>query len=195
MQITRYTEDTDTQVIERTDGQSYIEGYAVRWYDGTPGTEFQLGPNRVERIVRSAFDGILNDPNEDTKCRFNHSREWTLGDKSTGLVLRSDEYGVRYRLPYDPADPQHQVVRSKRQKNLITGSSFKADVKYRWKRENDKDVAEVVDVARLYDVGPCDKAAYASTTAVVRAEDTDEYKQFLAQQETDKRLEQLKNLV
>ena len=39
--IRRYSDIHDTQIVERSGGESRLEGYAIVWYDGTPKTEFQ----------------------------------------------------------------------------------------------------------------------------------------------------------
>ena len=68
--IRRYSDIHDTQIVERSGGESRLEGYAIVWYDGSPKTEFRQG-NLVERVLPDALD--LSKQTDPVVLRFNHS--------------------------------------------------------------------------------------------------------------------------
>lgn len=200
--IERYNAESELQWVERADGSQAIEGYAVRWYDGTPGTEYKLPNGRVERIERHAFDDVLKS-NANVQLRWNHSRDFTLGDTTTGLILRSDQYGIRFSHPYDASDPDHVKVKTKIKKGLAKGSSFKASAQLRFADENGQHIQYVSRIINLEDVSVVDRPAYAGTAALVRYENEEEiersYQDWLASEkqkaEDAALLEKLNNLI
>jgi HK97 family phage prohead protease len=198
-QIERQLPDCELQLVERADGSRYFEFYAVRWYDPRdPGTEYQLPNGRVERVERHAFDDVLS--SDDVSFRWNHSRDFELGTKETGLILRTDEFGLRGIHPYDGEDPDHQKVRAKIVKKLARGGSFKARAMLRFADEGGKHVQYVSKILSLEDVSIVDKPAYKGTAAIVRSENEEEiersYQEWCEQQKQDAALlEKLDNLI
>lgn len=192
--IERYIQDCELQLVERADGSLYFDFYAARWYDPKdPGTEYQLPSGRLERIERHAFDDVLDDP--ETRLRINHSRDFDLGDKSTGLVLRTDQYGLRSIHPFDPTDVDHQKARSKITKKLAKGASFKATALLRFERQGNNIIQWVTKITRLEDVSIVDRPAYKGTTAMMRCEHEEEierqYQEWIEserQKEEDRKL-------
>ena len=146
--ITRYTSEHETEIIERG-GQREITGYASVFFDGTANTEYKIGDNLYERINRSAFDRPLAQ-HQNTEVRYNHSQDFVLATVETGAVIRTDEKGLRYSIPYDPQDPQHQTVKSKGEKGVIRESSFQATKPtYRYAEDNGKHIAWLTSVKDL----------------------------------------------
>jgi HK97 family phage prohead protease len=191
--IERYTKDHETQIVERSDGTSWIEGYAVVW------GEYQMPNGRWERVDRSAFTKVLAEQTEPVSARFNHSRDYELDRSDLSLTLTSDIHGLRYKFPYDSSDPDHAKVRSKIKKGLIRGSSFKALASYKWQNDGNREIGVVEEIARLDDVGPVDHPANQNTTAIMRS-DSDEleasYQEWKTQMgETEKRLARIDKLV
>lgn len=169
-------------------GQRYLRGYAVRFYNGSPETE-GYGPGYMIRIESNAFDKVMND---NVALRFNHSREFTLGNKSTGLTVHKDQNGIVYDHPWDEGDVDFQRIEQKMKKGLITGSSWKGDANVRWHSEGDKDIATVFDVFNFEDVGPCDIPACSGVgSPVIMSANTQSSldEQYRAWVETKKRLD------
>jgi HK97 family phage prohead protease len=175
------------EMVVRSDGSEHLEGYAVVFYDGTPKTEYPLGPNKVERVRPSAVDESLWQSK--VEARFNHSDDYLLDDTEATLQLTKDGKGLRYSLPYDKSDPQHQTVRSKIMKRQIKGSSFRADALCRWEQEGDKSVRWIEKVENLVELGPCYRPAFKGTSAMIRSADDDGYEKW---QETQKRVAKYK---
>lgn len=107
-----------------TDGQAF-EGYAVRWYDPRDeGTQYKLRDGLVERVKRGAFTKTLND-GHDIQALYHHKPEDILGRTSAGtLELREDDKGLKFKIPFDSTDPDHQRMKSKINNKSISGCSF-----------------------------------------------------------------------
>ena len=88
MEIIRSTE-TPVAMIER-DGKNYISGWGAIYYDGTTGSEYQIGDNLYERFARGAFDRAIAE-GQDIKARYNWTRVLfgALPLKPTGLSINS----------------------------------------------------------------------------------------------------------
>jgi len=189
--IERHTEQ-QAEIIER-DGQQEITGWASVYYDGTEKTQYHLGDNLYERIQPGAFDAAL-DQRQNVQVRYNRSDDWVLSDTETGAVVKTDEKGLRYSVPFDPQDPQHQSVKAKIQKGLIRGSSFGAmGPQYRYTEEAGKHIAWLVGVKVLRDCGPVNSPAYKGAPALMRSEECNrQYREWLkAREETEKRLKKM----
>jgi HK97 family phage prohead protease len=191
MDIIRYT-DNETCLIERN-GTKEISGYGALFYTGEPGTEYPLGDNLFERIQPGAFDKCLAS-GKNVAITYNHSRDFVLGDTEHGAVVRCDNMGLRYSVPFDPQDPDHQKVASKIHKGLVKGSSFAAtNPKYRFEQENGKDIAWITSVDVLRDCSVVNDPAYKAAPAMLRSEELDsQYKEWLRlKAETEKRLQKI----
>jgi HK97 family phage prohead protease len=189
--ITRNTETTP-ELVERADGKREIAGYGALYYDGTSKTEFQLGDNLYERVAHGAFDRCLAE-GQVVQVRYNHSPDWVLADTTTGAVVRTDQKGLRYSVPFDSDDPQHQTVRSKLEKGLIKGSSFGAlHPTYRYADEGGKHVAWLTSVRILQDCSPVNSPAYKGAPAMLRSAEEGYHEWLKAREETRKRIEKIR---
>ena len=138
-----------------------ITGYAAVFYDGTPGTEFELPGGVRERISRSAFDRAVHE--DDVVGLFNHDLNQLLGRTSAGtLRLSIDSRGLRYDI--EPGETTlHSYVSSLQKRGDLTGSSFGFNVKKQSiRKDGDIYVRELEDV-ELFDVGPVVMPAYEAT--------------------------------
>lgn len=171
--------DADIQIVER-EGGLRLEGYAARYYDGTPATEYQLGNKRVERIPRGAFASVLRGK---TVLSLGHRSDYTILDSvERSLSLESDDVGLKFSAPFDPEDPDHQRVKSKLQKGFLRGASFHAIAgPHKWSKDGDRHIGELTDIRELVDVAVVAKPCYQGTSAVIRGDDEMEsaYQEFV----------------
>lgn len=159
------------QLREQPGAAPVITGYAAVFYRADdPGTEFELFPGCVERIMPTAFDRAAAEC--DVRGLFNHDKNNVLGRVSAGtLRLSVDGTGLRYEI--DPPDTQAaRDVLTLLRRGDVTGSSFAFIPKYDRRAEGGRTVLEVVDCT-LIDVGPVTLPAYPSTLAGVRADGGD----------------------
>lgn len=173
--------------------QNEITGLASVFYDGTPGTEYQLWAGAVERISPSAFDRALEEKH-DVRCCFNHDPNHLLGRLSAGtLILRKESKGLRYSVPFDESDEDHRRVRAKIERGDLSGSSFQFRVrKEKWLEENGVDVRWVEDVD-LIELGPVTFPAYDASSVQMRTDQAKQsHEQYRLARETKKRLENFK---
>jgi HK97 family phage prohead protease len=160
-------------IESRAEGDSpiLISGYAAVFYRSTePETEYRADYDMVERIMPGAFDAYLMSA-EDCTCSPDHDDRQLLGRRSSGrLSLAVDDRGLRYSLPYDASDPDHQRVRAKIARRDITGSSIRfIATEERWMRDIDTGmiIRELI-VAQVKQLGPVTNPAYPGTTAEAR---------------------------
>jgi len=107
----------------RQDKLPVITGYAAVYYDGTPGTEFQLWENTVERILPGSFDSALA-RKDDARALFNHDPNLVLGRVSSGtLRLSADSKGLKYEI-VPPVTRTAEDLVAMIQRGDVTGSSF-----------------------------------------------------------------------
>ena len=147
-----------------------ISGYGAVYYNGTPGTEYQLARDLVERIMPGAFDRAAKD--DDVRGLFNHDPNFVLGRTTSGtMFLSTDKTGLWYDisvgLTNSGADVIEHVARGD-----VSGSSFSFLIPpggEHWRRENGIDIREITAV-ELFDVGPVTFPAYEATTAEARQE-------------------------
>lgn len=154
--------------LVRDNNKTYLQGYAAVWYDGTPATEATPPDLRgaKERIIRGAFSKPLK-ARQDTILRWDHNPHSILDRVSRSLQLEEDNYGLKYKAPYDSMDPEWEIVRSKINSKLCQGSSFWGrNAKYTMR----DGVVEITEVNELIDVSPVINPAYRGTDpAIVRA--------------------------
>jgi HK97 family phage prohead protease len=153
---------------KRADGASVITGYGSVFYDGSPGTEYDLGFDMVERIMPGAFDRAISE-NQDVRGLFNHEACAILGRTASGTMkLSIDAKGLRYEI----TPPDTQLARDLMAsigRGDISGSSFSFVVTTEeWRMENNIYIREVRAVD-LYDVGPVTYPAYTGTNVGTRA--------------------------
>lgn len=151
------------------EGAGRIAGYAARYWDGTPATQYELWPGLVERIMPGAFDSAIAE--DDVRALFNHDPNYILGRTTSGtLKLWSDVFGLRYSI--EPPDTQvGKDVKTSLRRRDVSGSSFSFIVEEEMfirAADGGADIRELRKV-RLFDVGPVTFPAYASTTSAVRS--------------------------
>ena len=182
--IERFTTGHQTEIIERSDGTKYLEGYGVVFYDGRRETEFLRPDGFIERIKPDAFNSVLSQTTP-VALRFNHDRNFSLDDTENTLKLSIDRRGVKYVSPFDADNPQYQIMRSKLKKGKgpsgITGASFKAMVEI----EKEGNVKWIVGCAKCEDLSLVDYPAYPATSAVARQ--AEQAEQDPGMEETNKR--------
>lgn len=169
-----------TSAVElRAEGdEQYFEGYAAVYNDVADLGWF------TEEILPGAFDEVMND---DVRGLFNHDPDQILGrSKSGSMQLIADATGVKYRIRYNPNDPDHVRVMEKVKRGDVSQSSFAFDVKDdNWETRNGKEHRKVIKLKRWYDVAPVTYPAYASTTVAARSfekvKKPDDYKKDLAE--------------
>jgi len=130
----------------------------------------------VETINARALD---NADLSDVVGLFNHDSNVILGRSgaNTLTLTRSETGGLSYSIPYDATDPDHVRVMRKLEKGELSGSSFQFDVPdtkgavvVRRKTEGTTEIieAEVMQIRKLYDVGPVTFPAYPDSKANAR---------------------------
>ena len=153
---------------ERAEGEAgsktVISGYAAVFYDGTPGTEYELVPGVAERIMPGAFSQALR---SDVRGLFNHDPTNVLGRTEAGTMrLSVTKRGLRYTI--DPPDTQmaRDLMTSIRRGD-VSGSSFGFRVtEEEWVRDGDQEIVEIRGV-QLHDVGPVTFPAYRATDSEI----------------------------
>lgn len=159
--------------VRTTDSGPIIEGYAAKWFDGSPGTEFRRRDGKRERLSPKTFRRAM-DSDMEVIGLFDHQPKdrdpnptELLGRRSSGtLRIRSDDVGLWYEI-----DAEHQlgkVVTELIQRNDVPGSSFSfLDAGLETRSVGD-DVVEIESLI-LRDVGPTWRPAYKGTTANARS--------------------------
>lgn len=147
-----------------------IIGHAAVFYDGTPGTQFELGPGYVERMAPTAFDAAVrgNNGGGDIVGLFNHDMSLVLGRVSAGtLRLSIDKRGLRYEIDENSTTIFADVEESQRIGNVIGSSLGFRATEERHFRDGNLDVREIVSM-EIRDVGPVTYPAYDATAVDVR---------------------------
>ena len=171
----------------RGEGQSpLINGYGAVFYDGTPGTEYELWEDVSERIMPGAFDKCLSN---DVRGLFNHDPNQILGrTASKTMRLNVDSKGLRYEIDADDTTCSRDVQRYLKRGD-VDGSSFSFVVEDEaWITQDKKQIREIRSVGILYDVGPVTFPAYTGTSAASRSagDVADARKSFEARQAKEK---------
>ncbi len=166
-------ESAGVSIEERAGGEKRIVGLAAVYYDGSPGTEFELWPGMVERILPGAFDGVLGD---DVRGLFNHDPSQVLGRRTAEtLLLSATERGLQYEITPGDTQAGRDTVTSIQRRD-VQGSSFSFSMEGDGEavfRElgDDLTVREIVKIGRLFDVGPVTFPAYEATSTGLRSAD------------------------
>ena len=184
----RFSENTETRFVDES-GQNFIEGYATTFDN----VYYVPQEGLYERISNNAFDKSLAS-GQVMESRYNHSRDHVLGRSDLGSVrCWNDGKGIRYRVKYNPADPDHLKVKAKLESGLIRGSSLAmvpTDIQFT--EENGKDVATIRE-AMLFECGPVNDPCNLASTVTVRSQDDmptmkERYAEWKTRQEQTKRL-------
>lgn len=156
----RYAEVT---VESRAEGDDqFLEGYAVKF-----GEVADLGW-MTEEIDRNAASDNTND---DIRGLFNHDDDQVLGRTKSGTMTWSvDSVGIKYRIKYNPNDPDHVRVMEKVKRGDVSQSSFAFVTKdERWEKKNGKEHRTVLKFKVIYDFSPVTYPAYQNTTVAKRS--------------------------
>jgi uncharacterized protein len=159
----------------RADGETptLIAGYGAVYYrDGDAGSEYRIDVDLVERLQPGCFDAFLAS-DRDCYCAPYHDENRVLGRRSRLMKLASDDRGLRYSLPYDASDPDHQAIAAKMRRGDVSGSSVRFLVlAEEWRRDEATEmiIREVIK-AEILHLGPVIGEAYSSTTAEIRTAD------------------------
>lgn len=122
----------------------------------------------TEEIAPGAFDEVMDD---DVRGLFNHDPNVILGRSKAGTMqLTVDAKEARYRIRYNPNDPDHVRVMEKVKRGDVSQSSFAFSVKDdKWETRNGKDHRTVTKLKRWYDVSPVTYPAYQNTSVAQRS--------------------------
>ncbi len=153
---------SETLELREQDGEQYFEGYSAKF-----DKETDLG-GFTESIERGAFDNVLND---DVRGLFNHDYNIVLGrTKSGSMTLTIDDVGQRYRIKYNPNDPDHVRVMEKVKRNDVDQASFAFTIaEERIEKRSGKPHRSIVKFKRQYDVSPVTYPAYQDTSVAARS--------------------------
>lgn len=159
-----------TDITVRALGEMKIGGTASVYFDGTPGTQYQLFENAFERINVGAWDSVIRS-NPDVLALFNHDPNYPLARTPDTLQLRADNTGLHYELTL-PNTTAGRDLYALVEAGIVRGSSFGGLIGYaRWQKENDKDVRVIHRFSALRDVSPVSFPAYSGTKATLRSDD------------------------
>lgn len=145
-----------------------IRGVAARYYDpADSGTQFELWPGAVERILPGAFDRAAK--KDDVVALFNHDASLVLGRRSAKtLKLFNRQDGLHYTIEPPATDLGRDLQESIRRGD-VRGSSFGFIVRSaEWIKEDGVDVRLLKEVS-LFDVSPVTFPAYTGTSVDVRS--------------------------
>jgi len=155
-----------SQSVEvRAEGEDqFFEGYGATFGDIADLGWF------TEEIDPLAFTDVISD---DVRGLFNHEEDHVLGRTKSGTMTWSvDQVGAKYRIRYNPNDPDHVRVMEKVKRGDVSQSSFSFAVKDdAWETRNGKDHRKVMKLKRLYDFAPVTYPAYENTTVAKRSFD------------------------
>jgi HK97 family phage prohead protease len=191
MEIKRFNaQPVELLSVQREGGQRKIRGLASLYYDGTPGSEYQLGENLFERIARGAWDNRLTD---DVSARVNHDPKLTVGRTPKTLQLWATARGLEYEITL-PNTSKASDLWEEVSNDIIRGSSFHAlvaDDGVEYQRDNEKRIVLIKKFEKLLDVAPVNSPAYVGSdcSAVVRA-----YESWEMKEATRERMDRMKNL-
>lgn len=158
------------RVESRADAPNTLVGLAAPFYDGTPGTEYQLWPGVFERYMPGCFDTVAE---EDVRCLYNHEDCELLGRTKSGtLTLNVTGRGLEYTCQLPDTGPGRDVAQLVGRGD-ITGSSAGFIVREeRWVIQENADgsIKEIRELLKLslFDVSPVTYPAYEGTEAATR---------------------------
>lgn len=165
---TLWTPAARAKVEKRAEGRRVLVGYGAVFYRaGDSGTEYELWPGYVERILPGAFDRALRE--DDVRGAFNHDPSLILGRTSAGTMrLSVDEIGLKYEIDL-PDTTAGRDIEVSVERGDVTGSSFMFNITDSGERkENDVWISELKGI-RLYETGPVTFPAYEATTTGMRS--------------------------
>lgn len=147
----------------------------------------------TESIDKRAFDDVID---SDVRGLFNHDPNIVLGRTKSGtmkIILNDKE--LRYKIKYNPNDPDHVRVMEKVKRGDIAQSSFAFQAKEdKWDVRNGKDHRHVTKLKKWADVSPVTYAAYDNTNVAARSLDkiNEDHKKDLAEMDKETMRRELK---
>ncbi len=169
--------------VREENGQTIISGLAVPYYDGSPGTEYELSPGYYERFQPGAFKDL-----NDVECNIHHDRNKIIGSTPDTLRLRETARGLEYDVILD------ESTYSKDAKSLVASRKLKGSsigfvpTKLEQKRDQDKNIVWVRQ-ATLDHIALVSRPAYKATDAYLRELQANTARELTALREA--RLEQI----
>ncbi|MDL1909707.1 HK97 family phage prohead protease [Chloroflexi bacterium CFX6] len=152
--------DEEKPVIEGDAAVFGVESVVGRWFR--------------EKIRAGAFTRVLSEK-PDVIAAFNHDWTYVLG-RTTAETLRLEQTdtALRYSIDVNPADSQAMSVWEKVKRGDVSQSSFAFTVrKEEWTEADDDGVQlalrEIVEIGKLYDVGPVPFGQYPEASAQARS--------------------------
>ncbi len=139
------------------------------------GVETIVGRWFREKIRVGAFSRVLSEK-PDVIGSYNHNWDIVLGRTTAGtLKLEETDKSLRYAIDINPNDPQAMSVWEKVKRGDVNQSSFVFTVrKEEWTEPADDDentlaLREIVEIGKLYEVGPVPFAQYPEASSQARA--------------------------
>lgn len=159
---------TISQRAAGTDEAPVIEGDAAVF-----NTETTIGGWFREKIRQGAFTRVLSE-NPDVIAAYNHDWNVVLGRTTAGtLKLTETASGLRYEVQVNTKDSEAMNVYQKVKRGDVPQASFAFTVKREeWTKPSSKAelaMREVIEVDRLFDVGPVAFGAYPQASASARS--------------------------
>lgn len=182
---------SSTLSIRQEGDKTILSGLAVPYFDGSPGTEYELAPGYFERFATGSFSNLA----DEITANLQHDRHKILGVTPDTLQLRETARGLEYDVTLTD-DSYSRDAKSLVAARKLKGSSigFIPD-KIEQKRDGNKNIV-FVRQATLDHIAIVTQPAYKSTEAYLRElQDTNE-KMLTAMYEErmDKLLDSLKRL-
>jgi hypothetical protein len=137
------------------------------------GVETIVGRWFREKIRSGAFARVLSEK-PDVIGAFNHDWSMVLGRTTAGtLKLEETDKALRYSIDVNPNDQQAMSVYEKVKRGDVSQSSFAFTVrKEEWTEPADDEalaLREIVEIGKLFDVGPVPFAQYPEASAQARS--------------------------
>lgn len=157
-----------TQRASGDENNPVIEGDAAVF-----NTETQIGSLFREKIRPGAFTRVLSE-SPDVIAAYNHNWDVILGRTTSGtLTLTESLAGLHYATKINTKDAQAMGVYERVKRGDVSQASFAFTVKREeWTKPANKGelaLREVIEVDRLFDVGPVAFGAYPQASAQARS--------------------------
>lgn len=151
--------DQQKPVIEGEAAVFNVETVVGRWFR--------------EKILPGAFTRVLSEK-PDVIGAFNHDWSFVLGRTTANtLTLEENDKGLRYSIDVNPNDTQAMSVYEKVKRGDVSQSSFAFTVRSeKWTEPADNEtlaLREILEVGKLFDVGPVPFAQYPEASAQARS--------------------------
>lgn len=150
--------------------RSEIAGSKMTGYASVFGQYADFG-SYLETLAPTAFDGVLADPATDVRSYYQHDSSRLLGRQGSGtLRLTTDTTGLHFELDI-PDTTDGRDLRELVTRGDLTGMSFGFVAGQEdWGHVPDgRELRTHVSVARLIEVSPVSRPAYAGTSVQLRS--------------------------